>query len=295
MYLTTTFSIIGYDKENNELGVGVQSKFLSVGSLVPYVESGVCAIASQAKTNSTFGKKGAELIKKGLNAQEALTSLLKNDRDKDIRQVGIIDKDGNMAAYTGKKCYPFAGYKIGKNCICQGNVLLGPIVLEEMAKAFENTKGDLAEKIVSALEAAQNAGGEKRGQESAALLVKKVTTSELLGESDVLVDIRVDEHISPIMELKRLLQRHRIEYASNYSDKFILFEGDTKYLLIELLLKTKIISRNLKENESIKDILINLGNKLKITPIFTENYINGKIVEWIVNQYYILQEKEYNK
>lgn len=295
MFFTTTFSIIGYDKENNELGVAVQSKFLSVGSLVPYVEGGVCAIASQAKTNSTFGKKGAALIKSGLSAQEALDVLLENDKDKEIRQVGIIDKNGNVTAYTGKKCYPFAGYKIGKNYICQGNVLLGPVVLYEMAKGFENTDGDLAEKLIGALEAAQNAGGEKRGQESAAILVKKITSNELLGESDTLVDLRVDEHISPISELKRLLQRQRIEYASNYTDKFIPFKGETRYLLIELLLKTKIISKNLEGNETIEDILTKLGNSLNIKDPFKNNFINGKIVEWIVNQYYFLQEKEYNR
>lgn len=295
MLFTTTFSIIGYDRENNELGVAVQSKFLSVGSLVPYVEGGVCAIASQAKTNSSFGKKGATLIKSGLNAQEALNILLENDKDKEIRQVGIIDKDGNTAAYTGKKCYPFAGYKIGKNYICQGNVLLGPVVLDEMAKGFENSDGDLAEKLMNALEAAQNAGGEKRGQESAAILIKKITPNELLGESDTLVDLRVDEHISPISELKRLLQRHRVEYASNYSDKFLPFKGDTRYLVIELLLKTKIISKNLEKDETIEEILIRLGDSLKIQDAFKNNFINGKLVEWIVNQYYILQEKEYNK
>ena len=294
MYPTTTYSIIGHDPQTREWGVAVQSKFLAVGSLVPYVEAGVGAVAAQAKTNSRFGPEPAELIRHGLSAQQALDHLLEVDAYRDIRQLGIVDDHGNSAAYSGKDNYPHSGHRCGKNYACQGNVLLGSVVLDEMERAFLNTKGDLAYRLVCALEAAQNAGGERRGQESSALIVKKLPAFELMGEAQTCVDLRVDQHPSPILELKRLLEVHRVEYAQNHKDKFYPFVGDTKFALIEILCKTGLIDGCLRLGQTIQQVLERLGRKQQIDPVFQDGFINGTLVNWVVNQYYLQQETMYN-
>lgn len=294
MYPTTTFSIVGHNPQTGEWGVAVQSKFLAVGSLVPYVEAGVGAIAAQAKTNSRFGPEAAALIRQGLSAQQTLERLLETDAYRDIRQLGIVDCHGNSAAHSGKDNYPHSGHRCGKNYTCQGNVLLGPVVLDEMEQAFLNTKGDLAYRLVCALEAAQNAGGERRGQESAALIVKKISTFELMGEAQTCVDLRVDQHPSPILELKRLLEVHRVEYAQNHKDKFYPFVGDTKSVLVELLCKTGLIGECLQPGQTIQQMLEQLGQEQQIITVFQNGFINGALVNWIVNQYYTQQEKMYS-
>ncbi len=292
---TSTFSIVGYDPRAKEWGVAVQSKFLAVGSLVPYVKAGVGAIASQAKTNSRFGPEAVALLQQGMSAQETLDHLLAKDPYKEIRQVGIVDFNGGVAAYSGKNNYPYSGHRTGKYYACQGNVLLGPVVLERMEEAFLETKGDLALRLVCALEAAQLAGGEKRGQEGAALVVKKLPSFELMGESETCVDLRVDQHLSPVLELKRLLQVHRIEYAQNHKDKFYPFAGDTRSTLVQLLCETDMLASYLQKGKTLETFLESLGGQEHIVPVFQEEYINGALVDHIVNKYYQLQESKFGK
>src|ERR1019366_5910742 len=166
-----TFSIVAYDPDKQEWGVGVASKFLAVGAGVPWAKAGVGAIATQAYANTTYGPRGLELLAQGKSAEEALKKLTDDDQGKDERQAGIVDAKGTAATFTGDKCNAWAGGKTGKHYACQGNLLAGEAVVNDMAKAFEDAKGPLAWRIMAALEAAEKAGGDKRGKQSAAILV----------------------------------------------------------------------------------------------------------------------------
>lgn len=159
---TSTFSIVAFDPKTGDLGVAVASKFLAVGSVVPYAKAGVGAIATQSFANTTFGPKGLELLRKGLTPSQVLKQLLASDKDREFRQVGIVDAKGRAAAFTGKKCLPWAGHIVGKGFAVQGNILAGEQVVKAMAKAFRETQGELAERLMAALEAGEQAGGGAR-------------------------------------------------------------------------------------------------------------------------------------
>src|SRR5262249_54591618 len=154
-----------------EWGIGVASKFLAVGAVVPWAKAGVGAVATQSFANTSYGPKGLELMAQGKPAEETIKALTDDDKQKEQRQVGIVDAQGNAATFTGAKCQPWAGGKTGKHYACQGNILAGEAVVNDMAKAFEESKGPLAWRIIAALEAADKAGGDKRGKQSAAILV----------------------------------------------------------------------------------------------------------------------------
>ena len=201
----TTFSIIGRDPENGDLGVAVQSKFFAVGAVVPWAKAGVGAVATQSWTNTTYGFKGLELLENGLTAQRALDQLVASDDGRSQRQVGIIDANGNVANYTGDECLEWAGARSGENYSAQGNLLTGEAVVEAMGEAFEKTEGELAVKLMAALIAGQEKGGDRRGQQAAALLVVRENGGEG-GFNDRYIDLRVDDHKQPIKELHRLLK-----------------------------------------------------------------------------------------
>ena len=208
---TGTFSIVAYDAVTQELGVAVQSRAFSVGTRVPWAEAGVGAIATQAWTNSSFGPRGLELLRSGQPAPEVLAMLLATDPGREKRQVGIVDASGRTAAHTGTECSAWAGDSTLSGVSAQGNILAGPAVVREMLRAFAATPGELSEKLMAALHAAQAAGGDRRGQQSAALLV--VRPSEAYPEYRTrYVDLRVEDHPSPITELERVF---RINQASN--------------------------------------------------------------------------------
>ncbi|NBR05268.1 MAG: DUF1028 domain-containing protein [Planctomycetes bacterium] len=199
----STFSIVAYDPDTKEWGIAVASKYLAVGSAVSWAKAGVGAVATQSSVNVLLGNAALELMGKGKSAKEALDELMKMDEGRDIRQVGVIDKNGMTANYTGAKCNPWAGAKAGKNYSCQGNLLTGPEVLDAMAKGYEDTKGSLGVRLLFSLAAGEKAGGDKRGKQSAALLVVKPNGGpNSLG--DRWLDFRVDDHSSPIDELIRI-------------------------------------------------------------------------------------------
>ena len=204
---TTTFSIVAADTVEHEWGIAVASRFLAVGSVVPWARAGVGAIATQAAVNTAFGSYGLDLLERGESADAVLKRLLGTDTRVEARQVAIIDAAGHVAFHTGKECEDFAGGLIGPAFVVIGNDLAGPQVLEAMAREFKNTDGSLAERLLAALEAGDQAGGDARGREAAALLVVK-GGGGYLGGNDRLVDLRVDDHATPIRELKRLYAVH---------------------------------------------------------------------------------------
>lgn len=203
-----TFSIVGYDAETGALGVAVQSKFFAVGSVVPWAEAGVGAIATQSWANTTYGPQGLKLLKSGLSAKQTLERLTADDSGRATRQVGIVDANGNVANYTGEECNEWAGAVSGEHYTAQGNILAGEAVVEAMGTAYEETAGELADKLMAALFAGQEAGGDIRGQQSAALLVVQ-EGSGYGGFNDRYIDLRVDDAEKPIDELQRLLEIHK--------------------------------------------------------------------------------------
>ncbi len=204
-----TFSIVARDPQTGELGVAVQSKFLAVGAVVPWAKAGVGAIATQSWANTSYGPHGLELLASGLSATEAMAQLIAEDQNRTSRQVGIVGVDGAPASFTGDECYPWAGGHVGEHYTCQGNILVGEETVLSMAHAFEQTKGLLCDRLVAALAAGQAAGGDSRGQQSAALLVVR-KGGGYGGFNDRFIDLRVDDHPRPIDELQRILQLHKL-------------------------------------------------------------------------------------
>jgi uncharacterized Ntn-hydrolase superfamily protein len=203
-----TFSIVARDPSNGDLGVAVQSKFLAVGAVVPWARAEVGAVATQALANIGYGPEGLALLEQGMPAPDVLNQLLAADEERDHRQVGIVDYEGRVAAHTGPACHHWAGHVIGDGFCCQGNLLAGEAVVSQMAEAFTTTQGELAERLVAALEAGQSAGGDRRGRQSAAVFVARKGGS-YGGLLDRYIDLRVDDHPEPIKELQRILQLHR--------------------------------------------------------------------------------------
>ncbi len=205
--IAATFSIVAYDADKKEWGVAVQSKYFCVACAVPWAEAGVGAVATQAFVNISFGPKALALLKSGFTAEQALKALIDADPQGDRRQLAIIDAQGNIAVHTGARCLSWAGHKKGPNYTVQGNILASEEVVNGMARAFEQTEGELADKLVAALEAGQAAGGDSRGQQSAALLVVRAGAGP--GGTDRYLDIRIDDHATPIAELRRVLSMHQ--------------------------------------------------------------------------------------
>ncbi len=201
-----TFSIVAYDPANGDLGVAVQSKAFAVGARVPHARAGVGAIATQATTNPGFGPRGLSLLGKGLPPQQVVDSLLKTDDRPAVRQLAVIDARGQMAVHTGDSCIAWKGSKTGVFYSCQGNLLAGQGVVDSMGAAFEGASGELAERLMAALEAGQRAGGDSRGMQSAALIVVRAGAG-YAGFNDRYIDIRTDDSKNPIRELRRLLNK----------------------------------------------------------------------------------------
>jgi len=199
-----TYSIVARDPKTGELGVAVQSHWFSVGSGVPWAEAGVGAVATQSFIDPSYGPLGLSLMRAGRTAPEALTALLAGDGGRDVRQVGMVDAKGNVATHTGKLCIPAAGGQSGKDYVVQANLMDKPTVWPAMARAFEATSGDLADRMLAALDAAQAEGGDIRGKQSAALIVVKGTSTGRPW-ADRAFDLRVDDHPEPLVELRRLV------------------------------------------------------------------------------------------
>lgn len=209
-----TFSIVARDSVTGELGVAVASKFLAVGSVVPWAKADVGAVATQSYANTSFGWRGLELLEKGVTPEEAVKILIRNDDDPQRRQIGIVSADGKSVTYTGEKCLAWAGGRNGPNYAIQGNILASEEVVTAMEKTFLETKGTLAERLYASLLAGDAKGGDSRGKQSAAMLVVKKNAG-YGGYDDRAIDIRVDDHPEPFKELGRLLVFAQVNYSWN--------------------------------------------------------------------------------
>lgn len=212
-----TFSIVAYDPDENAWGVAVASKFLAVGAMVCFAKSGAGAVATQSYAKMSFGPDGLMMLSSGRTAAETLTLLLAADPGREKRQVGIVDSQGNVAAHTGKDCHGWAGHLAGQGFSCQGNILAGGNVVQAMAEAFSGAKGELADRLVTALEAGDEAGGDKRGRQGAAVMVV-APNQGYGGDNDRYVDLRVDDDLRPIVKLRDLLESHHLFFGASKSE-----------------------------------------------------------------------------
>ena len=215
--LVSTFSIVARDPVTGDLGVAVESKFLAVGAVVPWVRAGVGAIATQAWANVDYGPRGLALLAEGKSAREVVETLTGEDEGRARRQLGVVDAQGHAASYTGPECNDWAGGVEGDGFCCQGNILTGPEVVAAMAAAYRESDGTFANRLLSALEAGQAAGGDSRGQQSAAIFVAR-EGGGYGGGNDRYIDLRVDDHPRPIAELRRLVMLHRVYFRRDEAD-----------------------------------------------------------------------------
>lgn len=204
--LKSTFSIVAADPAAGEVGCAVQSKYFSVGSVVPWARAGIGAVATQAAGVAVYGPRALAELEAGASPDDALRRVLEDDPGRETRQLGVVTADGRAASFTGAECLDWAGHRVGEGYAVQGNILAGEAVVDGMARAFEQTAGPLVERLVAALEAAQAAGGDRRGQQSAAIVVERTGAREHSREGiDRVCDLRVEDHPEPIVELRRLI------------------------------------------------------------------------------------------
>jgi uncharacterized Ntn-hydrolase superfamily protein len=221
----STFSIVAYDPEAREWGVAVQSKFLAVGAVVPWAQAGIGAVATQSYANTSFGPEGLALMAQGLSARETLHRLVAGDEGRARRQVGLVDAGGQAATFTGDECHAWAGGFTGVHYTVQGNILVSGATVEAMAQSFEDSGGELADRLVSALAAGQAAGGDRRGQQSASVLVVR-PEGGYGGYTDRYLDLRVDDDPAPINRLKALVDLHHLFFKPPQPGEMLAIEGE---------------------------------------------------------------------
>ncbi|WP_256686988.1 DUF1028 domain-containing protein [Halococcus qingdaonensis] len=233
----STFSIVARDPEQDAIGVAVQSKFVSVGSVVPFASANAGAIATQSFANVAYGPDGLDLLREGRSASEVVEALTDADDQAPERQVGVVGRDGSVAAFTGADCFEFAGDIQGENYTVQGNILENRATIEAMADTYESTVGGLPERLIAALQAGNEAGGDARGEQSAALYVVKPDGGYDAG-NDRWIDVRVDDHESPIDELERVFRVYDVTLLEREPpDTFRELDGETAEAVTEALVK----------------------------------------------------------
>jgi len=223
--VVTTYSIVACDLAAGQWGVAVQSKFLAVGSVVPWAEPGAGAVATQSYANPRYGPDGLELLRQGRSAQEVVDELTTADDGRAQRQLGVVDAGGGAATFTGEGCHDWAGGRTGTGYAAQGNILVSAATVDALAETFEAASGSLAERLLGSLAAGQAAGGDSRGQQSAALLVVE-RDGGYAGLSDTLVDLRVDDHERPIDELQRLYEAHQLLFGNTPRDRWLPLDDE---------------------------------------------------------------------
>ena len=260
-----TYSIVARDSATGELGVAVQSHWFSVGSVVSWAEAGVGAVATQSFVETSYGPLGLELMRGGKTAPEALMALLSVDEHADVRQVAMVDVQGNIAVHTGENCLYAAGHSKGESYSCQANMMEKMSVWGAMANAFENTTGDFLSRLMASLEAAQAEGGDIRGMQSAVILI-------VPGDKDGpawrrTVDLRIEDHPDPILEMKRLITVHRAYVHMNKGDE-LMTAGDLDEALLEYAAAEKLYPENVEMPYWTAVGLVNAGKVDEALPVF---------------------------
>jgi uncharacterized Ntn-hydrolase superfamily protein len=261
-----TFSIVARDPATGELGVAVQSHWFSVGPIVPWAEAGVGAVATQSFVDPSYGKNGLDMMRAGKSAPDTLKELIEKDEGREVRQVAMIDAQGRVDAWTGKNDIQAAGHIVGKDFSVQANLMLNDKVWPAMARAFENTKGDLADRMLAALDAAQAAGGDIRGRQSAALVVVTGKPTGLAWK-DRTFDLRVDDSPEPLVELRRLVKLQRAYNHMNAGD-LAVEKKDNEGALREYGAAEKLVPNNAEMIYWHAVALVNMGRVEESLPLF---------------------------
>ena len=269
-----TFSIVARDPATGELGVAVQSHWFSVGSIVPWAEAGVGAVATQSFVDPSYGKLGLELMRTGKSGPDALRSLLAGDEGREVRQVAMIDAQGRVDAWTGKNDIKSAGHFVGKDFSVQANLMLNDRVWPAMAQAFQNTKGDLADRMLAALDAAQAVGGDIRGRQSAAIII---VTGKPTGQAwkDRTFDLRVDDSPEPLAELRRLVTLQRAYNHMNAGDLAVEHK-DNEGALREYGAAEKLVPDSAEMIYWHAVALVNMGRVDESLPLFRKVFAMDK-------------------
>lgn len=272
-----TFSIVARDPDTGELGVAVQSHWFSVGPIVAWAEAGVGAVATQSFVDPSYGKNGLDMMRGGKSAPDTLKELLGKDDAKEVRQVAMIDAQGRVEAWTGRNDIQAAGHIVGKNFSVQANLMLNDKVWPAMARAFESTKGDLADRMLAALDAAQAAGGDIRGRQSAALIV---VTGKPTGQAwkDRIFDLRVDDSPQPLQELRRLVTLQRAYNHMNAGD-LAVEKKDNEGALREYSAAEKLVPDNAEMIYWHAVALVNMGRVDESLPLFRKVFAMDR--NWI--------------
>jgi uncharacterized Ntn-hydrolase superfamily protein len=234
--VVATYSIAACDLDAGQWGVATQSKFLAVGSVVPWAEPGIGAIATQAYANPRYGSEGLVLLREGLSAEEVVERLTAADEGRDQRQLGIVDNQGRSASFTGKECLDWAGGRTGPCYAAQGNILVSAETVDAIAETFEASQGPLVERLLGSLDAGQAAGGDRRGQQSAAILVVE-QDGGYAGLSDTVVELRVEDHELPLQELRRLYRLHEALFGETPREEWLDVDDELAAELRERLAK----------------------------------------------------------
>ena len=274
---THTFSIVARDAKTGDLGVAVQSHWFSVGSIVSWAEAGVGAVATQSLVNVSFGRRALDLMRSGKSATEALEELIRTDEGREFRQLAIIDVNGDVAVHTGKKCIADAGHISGENYSVQANMMLNKEVWPAMARAFDASSGPLAERMLASLEAAQMAGGDIRGQQSAAILVVRGKSTGKIWE-DRLIDLRVEDHSDAVNEIGRVLKVFRAYEHMNNGD-LAIENGDEDAALKEYGAAQKMFPDNIEMRYWHAVSLVNIGKLDTALPIFKDIFLQDS--NWV--------------
>ena len=283
--LINTFSIVAYDPGRDEWGVAVQSKFLAAAAVVSWARAKAGAVATQSYAKVSYGFRGLDLMENDLSAEDTIKALTQDDGQKDLRQVGVVDRNGNAAAFTGEKCNEWAGHQVGKGYACQGNILI-PGTIEAMAARFEEVRGgdgELADWLVLALEAGQEAGGDKRGRQAAGVLVVR-DKGGYGGDNDRYLDLRVDDHPYPILKLKQLVENHHLYFGDVNPDDLVPLK-DVARELQEIMVKTRHYKGELNGavNEATLSALRNLVGEENLEERWTgdDKVIDHKVIEYL--------------
>jgi uncharacterized Ntn-hydrolase superfamily protein len=269
-----TYSIVAFDQETGDMGVAVQSHWFSVGTIVSWGEAGVGVIATQSFVNASFGPRGLELLKQAKTPQEVVDELIASDDGREFRQLAVLDAKGNAASFTGKNCIQPAGNIVGDGFSVQANLMSNDKIWPAMAEAFKKSKGPLAERMLAALEAAENAGGDIRGRQSAALLVVRGKSTGKIWE-DKLVDLRVDDSPEPLVELSRLLKVHRAYEHMNNGD-LAVEKNDMEEAMQEYSTAMEMFPENLEMKYWTAITLANNGRFNEALPMLKDIFNKDK-------------------
>ncbi len=279
--IVATFSIVAFDPETDSLGVAVQSKFLAVGAVVPWARAGVGAVATQAMANFNYGPRGLDLMSEGRTAEETVQALTAADEGRDHRQLGVVDAQGRAATFTGPGCFDWAGGVTGGHYAAQGNILVGRETVDAMAMTYERTGGDLAARLLAALDAGQEAGGDSRGRQSAALLVVR-EGGGYGGDNDRIIDLRVDDHPDPIKELIRIRDLHTLYFGETGPEDVVAVDGDVREQVVASLRRLGYLREDDPDDEALYGALrVFIGTENFEEREQAQGYVDRAVLEFM--------------